>query len=314
MSKICILGGSGFVGTHLVNRLYPRHREVLVLCRNPGTRPEASMIPAVRLIGTDVYDPERLAGHFAGAGAVINLVGILNERGFGGKGFQRAHVDLTAAALEACKRAGVRRFLQMSALNAGRGESHYLKSKGAAEALVSSADGIDWTIFQPSVIFGPGDGFLNRFASLLKIAPVLPLACPNTRFQPVYVGDVGRAFAAALERRETFGQTYQLGGPRVYTLRELVSYVRDLLSLKRLIVGLPKALSRLQGLVMDFVPGKPFSSDNYKSLQLDSVVDEDGLKRLGLNATALEAVAPSYLGPGSRAARYHSLRRARHGR
>ncbi len=311
MSKICILGGSGFVGTHLVNRLYPNCREVLVMCRNPGARRDASMIPGVRLAAADGRDVDGLARHFDGASAVINLVGILNERGFGGKGFQRAHVDLTAAALAACDAAGVRRFLQMSALNAGRGESYYLKTKGAAEALVREAQGIDWTIFQPSVIFGPGDGFMNRFAALLKIAPVLPLACPNTRFQPVYVGDVGAAFARALARPDSIGQTYQLGGPRTYTLRELVGYVRDVLGLKRWIVGLPDPLARLQALVMDFVPGKPFSSDNYKSLKLDSVVEQDGLARLGVAATPLEAIAPGYLGPGSRAARYHSLRRAR---
>ncbi|MDJ0657480.1 MAG: complex I NDUFA9 subunit family protein [Xanthomonadales bacterium] len=308
MRKICLVGGTGYVGGHLASRLSAPKRELRVLCRNPGARRDVSAVPGVRVQALDVYDSQALARSFEGADAVINLVGILNESGNNGAGFHRAHVTLLESVIEACNQAGVERFLQMSALNAGKGDSFYQKSKGDAEARLKQSD-LDWTIFQPSVIFGPDDSFLNRFADLLKLAPVLPLACPNARFQPVYVGDVADAFALALEQRDTVGRSLELVGPNTYTLRELVSYVRDSLGLRRWIIGLPRWAARLQAAVFDFVPGKPFSSDNFKSLQIDSVSSNNALPGLGISPTPLEAIAPRYLGQGSRAARYQSMRR-----
>src|SRR5690606_20447992 len=137
-----------------------------------------------------------------GADAVINLVGILNEKGRDGSGFERAHVELTEVVIDACRSAGVSRLLQMSALNAGRGQSHYLRTRGESEARVR-ASRLDWTIFPPSVIFGPGDGLYNRFAGLLRPLPVLPLACAGAKFAPVYVGDVVEAFARAVARPDS---------------------------------------------------------------------------------------------------------------
>jgi NADH dehydrogenase len=200
----------------------------------------------------------------------------------------------------------------MSALAAGRGQSHYLKSRGDAEAAVK-ASGLDWTIFEPSVIFGAGDGLFCRFASLLKLAkPVLPLARAQAKFAPVYVGDVVEAFVRALGDRRTHGEVYELYGPQVFTLAEIVRITAKQCGLRRWVLPLPDALGRLQALAMDFVPGKPFSSDNFRSLLSDSVGGIDGLHRLGIVATPVTAKLPEILGhPDDRQARYARYRSAR---
>jgi NADH dehydrogenase len=185
----------------------------------------------------------------------------------------------------------------MSALNAGRGRSHYLRTRGEAEALVKAST-LDWTIFQPSVIFGPGDGLFCRFAALLKIAPALPLARASAKFAPVYIGDVVEGFRRALGEADTVRQTYELYGPDVVTLAQIVRMTAQQMGLHRLVVPLPDALGRLQAFAMDFVPGKPFSSDNYRSLLTDSVGGIDGLHRLGIAPTRMSAILPDILGHG----------------
>lgn len=292
--QLLVLGGTGFVGRHLVPRLAAAGHRITVLSRNRDRHRELWIVPGVRVVNGDPYQSASLLPWLKGADAAINLVGILNERGRSGQGFKRAHVDLTACLIRACREAGVRRILQMSALNAGRGQSHYLKTRGEAENLVRDS-GLAWTIFRPSVIFGRGDGLFYRFAKLLRLFPVLPLARAHARFQPVFVGDVAAAFAAALENPSATGQTYELGGPEIMTLAEIVRYTARQLGLRRLILPLPDWIGRLQGLIFDFVPGKPFSSDNFKSLLLDSVVEEDGLARLGIPKTPVGAVMPALL-------------------
>ena len=190
----------------------------------------------------------------------------------------------------------MRRLVQVSALNAGKGKSHYLITKGEAEEHIRAATDIDSTILQPSVIFGEGDSFFNRFGDLLKAAPVLPLACPEARMQPVWVGDVVAAIAAALQNPKTIGQTLPLVGPRDYSLKELVEFTAAAVGLKRRIIGLPDGLARLQGRVMDLIPGKPFSSDNYLSLQTDNTSSENALPALGIKPRSIESVVPGYLG------------------
>ena len=174
MSKIVIVGGTGFVGRTLVHMLVSAGHRVDVLSRNRERQRELLIYPAVRVISTDVYDPKALARAFRGADAVVNLVGILNEFGNSGRGFEKAHVSLTRTIVDACGEAGVSRLIQMSALNAGAGQSHYLRTRGQAEDVVKQSS-LDWTLIRPSVIFGPGDGLFMRFAALLRIAPVLPL-------------------------------------------------------------------------------------------------------------------------------------------
>jgi uncharacterized protein YbjT (DUF2867 family) len=293
--RLVVLGGTGFVGRHLLERLLRDGHRITLLSRNLAARAERLLPPNVELRQADVYDPDVLRSAFTGADAVINLVGILNEAGDNGRGFRRAHVELVKLVIAACQLTGVRRLLQMSSLNAGRGHSHYLKSRGEAEAAVK-ASGLDWTLFEPSVIFGPGDGLFARFGELLRSSPVLPLACAQAKFAPVYVGDVVEAIARSLHDRAAVGEVYELYGPQVFTLREIVAASARQLGLRRLVLPLPSPLGRMQAFVCDFVPGKPFSSDNWRSLQTDSVGGIDGLHRLGIRPTRVDAVLPDILG------------------
>jgi NADH dehydrogenase len=190
--------------------------------------------------------------------------------------------------------------------------SHYLRSKGEAEKLIREHGGtLDWTIFQPSVMFGPGDTFLNRFARLLASAPgVLPLARPNAHLQPVFVDDVVDAMLRCLRGESSSRQTYQLGGPQIYTLREVVRLVARVTGQRRWIAGLPNVAGRLEAAVFDFVPGRPFSSDNYRSLTIDSVCTADGFERLKLQPHSMAASARQYVGALEDNARLSSDRAA----
>ena len=297
--SIVVLGGTGFLGTRLVARLIKDGRRVTVLSRDRELHKHLLVLPGLTLENCDVYDEAQLSEHFRGKDIVINLIGILNERGFSGAGFRRAHTELTQGVLQAARSAGVTRLLQVSALKAAvDAPSYYLRSKGDAEHLIrESSSALDWTIFQPSVMFGPRDSFLNRFAGLLAAIPwVFPLAKPNARFQPVLVDDVIEAVLRCLHGGASSRQTYELGGPQVYSLREIVGLVAKLTGRRRWIIGLPDPLARMQALVMDFVPGRPFSSDNYRSLTIDSVCKEDGFAKLGIKPQSMVASARQYLG------------------
>lgn len=297
---VCVLGGSGFVGTRLCARLASAGWRVTVPTRDPAKARHLGPLPAIRLVGADVHTPDVLAGLLRGQQAVINLIGILNEPGRDGSGFMRAHAGLAGTLVAACRREGVPRLLQMSALRADpeRGPSHYLRSKGLAERIIrdESGPGLAWTLFRPSVIFGRGDSFTLRFAALLRLAPgVLPLACPQSRFAPVWIEDVVDAMLRALADPHSAGETYPLCGPEEFTLIEIVRRVRDELGLRRAVIGLPDGLARLQAALMDFLPGKPFSTDNYRSLSVDSTSGEDGFARLGLRRHAFSDLLPRFL-------------------
>ncbi|MBX3726695.1 MAG: complex I NDUFA9 subunit family protein [Xanthomonadales bacterium] len=304
---IVIVGGSGFIGRHLAARLANAGHRVTVTSRNPAGHGDLRLLPGLRLLQVDPLDQKALARAFAGADAVVNLVGILNERGFGGKGFRRAHVELTAQVIAACAAAGAADLVQMSALRAGEGDSHYLRTRGEAEALVRAST-LRWRIVRPSVVFGPGDGLFNRFAGLLRLLPALPIARPGARFAPVHVGDVVEAVARCLARPETAGETFELYGARVMSLREIVAYTARHLGLRRWVIGLPDPLGRVQALVGDLIPGKPISSDNFRSLKLDSVGSRDGLAALGIAPTPVDAVVPQMLAGGRHQARLDQYR------
>lgn len=293
--RIALLGATGFVGSHLLPELARRGHACRVVCRNLERARELRLVPGVELVRGNALDRASLESALDGMDAAINLVGILNEPGRNGSGFRRAHVTTVENLLDACRATGVRRLVHVSAINAGKGASHYLQTKGEAEARIRECRSVDATIVRPSVIVGEGDGFFSRFATLVRRLPVLPLACPAARLQPVWVGDVAAAIATVLERPQTAGQTLELAGPRVYTLRELVELTVRLTGSTCWVVGLPDAVSRLQGWLMDFVPGKPFSSDNYKSLQCDNVTDDNALPRLGIEPRPVRPVVAAYL-------------------
>lgn len=305
--NVCVLGGTGFIGSHLVARLNAAGFNVKVLTRRKVRHRDLTVLPRVKLVEANVYDLKALTREFQGVDAVINLVGILNEKGHDGRGFRRAHTELAQQVLEAAKGARVKRLLHMSALNASaaNGSSHYLRSKGEAENHVHTFAGdIKVTSFRPSVVFGPEDSFVNRFAQLLKTTPppFFPLTCPEAKFQPVYVGDVAEAFMQALEDPESFGQRIDLCGPRVYTLREIIEYIAKVMGLKRVVIPLPDWSSKLIATGSEYTV-KFFSLDNYRSLQQDSICQGGETC-----PTAMESIVPYYLGKANRHAQYQDFR------
>jgi len=310
-NTVLVLGGSGFVGRHLVARLVDDSYRVVVPTRRREYARHLILLPTVEVINADIHDPPTLARLARGAAAVVNLVGILNETGR--ETFARAHVELAAKVIAACRAAGVSRLLHMSALNADpAGPSRYLRSKGEAEAAVA-ASGLDWTIFEPSVIFGREDRFLNLFASLLRILPVMALARAHARFQPVYVRDVAQAFAHALRDDATIGRRYPLCGPDILELRELVTFVGKLTGNERPILELGDAAGRLQARLLELMPGTPMTRDNLASMALDSVCNCAFPPVFGIAPATLATVAPTYLGPAAEHSRY-DIYRAQGGR
>jgi len=307
--RIVLIGASGFFGGYLLHALTAEQHQCVVLTRAAARRSNIGLLPGVDLVQADVYDVETLTGWFAGADAVISMAGILNESGGGGKGFHRVHVELVEGIIEACRRAGISRLLHMSALNAGKGASYYLKSKGQAEALLRSADDLDTSIFQPSVIFGRHDQFFNRFAAMLHFTRVIPLACPKARLQPVFAGDVAAVLVASLEDPMTWGKSYELAGPQSYTLKELVEWTAKTMGLSRRVIGLPGPLSATMALVMGWVPGTPFSWDNYQSLKTDNVSSQNGFGYFGIDPRSIDLVVPYYLTGSVHQKRLASFRR-----
>jgi NADH dehydrogenase len=295
---ICILGGAGFVGQHLVRRLGEAGWQCRVPTRRPHRHRELKLIQHLTLVPVERFDSATLHELLNGCDAVVNLVGILNEDG--GTTFERVHVELVRELTLAAEQAGVQRLIQMSALNADAsgGASAYLRSKGAGEDLAHQAKGLEVTSVRPSVIFGRGDSFFNRFASLLELTPGLfPLACPDARFAPVWVGDVCEAIARSLDDPGTIGRRYDLCGPRNFSLQELVEHTAHWTGQRCLLIGLNDRASRWQAKLFERLPGKPFTMDNYLSMQTPSVCGEhDGLLELGIHPTGIEIIVPTYLG------------------
>jgi NADH dehydrogenase len=336
INRICVLGGSGFVGQALVSLLAARGKQVNVLSRRRERSKELILLPTVEVVEADIHDERELVRQFRGMDAVINLVGILHEQQRGGKDalaefrgdFQRCHVELPRKIVRACGETGVRRLLHMSALGANRlSGSAYQRSKDAGEAAVRDAGmrgqgdepaplssvhgdldrGVDATIFRPSVIFGRDDSFINLFAQLVRWFPVIPLANARARFQPVWVEDVARAFGDSLEDASRFGQTYELCGSKSYSLLEIVEYAAHVQGMYPRIIPLNDRLSYLQAWAMEFKPGaKLMTRDNYYAMQQDNVCQ--GPWPFPFTPTVLEAVVPTYLNRQSPRARYYAFR------
>jgi len=301
--SLLVIGGSGFIGSHLVAQLSARDYRVLVPTRHEDAARHLLVLPNVDIVEADVHDEAQLRKLMDGVDAVINLVGILHGKPAPsgtpyGADFARAHVELPQKIVAACGAAGVRRLLHMSALGAAvDAPSMYLRSKAAGEAAACASPAVGVTIFRPAVVFGEGDHFLNMFASLQKMLPVIPLGGADSRFQPVFVGDVATAYIHALENDHTIGHVYELAGPQVYTLRELVELAGEISGHPHPVVALPPALARLQAWFLEHAPGGPIMSrDNLDSMRVDNVAHLPIAPELNITPTPLESVVPSYLG------------------
>lgn len=310
--NIAILGGTGFVGRVLACELARERRRIRVLTRRRERDRALLVIPSLELVEVNVHSGAALSEALKGCDAVVNLVGILNSLKGPGETFEDAHATLAAKIADAARFNRIDRLVHMSALGASEdAPSEYLRTKAAGEAAVfaAAADGMKVTSFRPSVIFGPADSFINRFATLLRMSPVVfPLACPDARFAPVYVADVAKAFAQCLDDKAAVGASYELCGPNSYSLRELVEYTAKVLGLKRRVIGLGDGLSKLQAQLLELVPGKPFTMDNYHSLQIPSICSDNGFARLGITPRSLETIVPGYLRGDDREALYEHLR------
>ncbi len=311
--NVFVLGGSGFVGRVICNKLDALGHRVTVLTRQRDHARELFLLPRLTVLESDQFDTPTLTRLMAGHDAAIHLIGILNERKRGD--FDRIHAELVGEVVGAAEQAGIKRLLHMSALGVhAEAPSQYLRSKAAGEAKVC-ASRLAWTIFAPSVIFGRGDSFLNRFAKLIDLTPPFaPFLLPGAEaeFQPVWVEDVARAFVAALAHPESIGQRYELVGPKRYRLRELVAYVMQLKQDRHPIIGLPDFATSILANLLQYVPTQPLTPDNVRSMRVANVSDAPFPAFAG-QPTALEAIAPEYLSPEALIDPANRLRaRARH--
>lgn len=291
--QLVVLGGTGFLGRYLVPRLAQDGHRITLLSRNREKRRAFNVIPGVEVRSIDVYDANALRHALQGADAAIMLIGILNPSGR--YTFQETHVELPRRLAAACHAAGVARLHLMSALKAGQGLSQYLKTRGEAEAAVRHS-GLDWTIYQSSVMFGVDDGLVSRFARLMRTMPILPLARSASRMAPTFAGDVAEAIARCVRQDAlSLDRSFELYGPEILTLGEIVRKIRDAAGLRTRIVDLPDSLGRVQAQLAEYLPGKPFSRDNFLSLRTDSVGKHNGYATLGITPQALTPWLPTLL-------------------
>ena len=271
IKTITILGGAGFVGSSIVAKLDQLGYKVKVLSRRREAAKHLILLPNVQVVDCDIADNHALKKALKGSDAVINLVGILHENSK--NSFEKIHHQLPRRLAQMCEELSIARLIHMSALQASKNApSVYLKSKAAGEAAVNEfSKKLDITIFKPSVVFGRGDSFVNLFANLVRYLPVIALAKPNAKFQPIWVEDVAQCFVNALENTATYGKSYELGGSTVYTLKALVQKVMAILGKQRPIVGLNDSLSMAQGFMLELMPIKLMTRDNIRSMQVDNV-------------------------------------------
>ena len=299
MKKVLILGGSGFVGKHVCEKLVEQNISATVLTRRRGNARHLFLLPMVEVLEVKRLDAATLAAQLAGHDAVINLIAILHGNS---EAFEKAHVELPKTIVSACEQSGVKRIVHVSAIGASPSSaSEYQRTKARGEQIFARA-GLDVSIIRPSVIFGDGDQFLNMFAKLQRVFPVIPLAGSTARFQPVWVEDVARAVVACLLERDAAGKIFEACGPEVFTLKQLVELAGRYAGINggrgRPVIGLPDALARVQARVMELAPGEPLMSrDNLAAMQTDNVASGTlpGLDALGITPAALAAVAPFYL-------------------
>ena len=307
LESVLVIGGSGFLGRHLCAALARRGVHATVPTRLRDRAKHLILLPTVDVVQTDIFQPGELERLASGCQMVVNLAGILHgrrgrpdERGPNdyGPDFARVHVELPQAIVRACRSARVKRLLHVSALGAAPGgPSEYLRSKGIGEQAVLAADDLEVTVFRPSVVFGPEDRFLNQFALLARLFPMLAVPCAEARFQPVYVADVAAAMMACVHDADTWGKAYELCGPKQYSLKELVEYACAVSGHRRIVIGLPDGLAYLQARFLELLPSPPLTRDNLRSMQVPSICS--GQFPFGIQPQALEAIAPLYLAPAA---------------
>ena len=311
MSQILVIGGSGFIGSHVVAKLVQAGHLVRVPTRRRKRAKELFLLPTAEVMEADVHDDRSLDQLVAGCDVVVNLAGILHSRPGSpyGPDFARVHVELPRRLTDACYKAGIRRLVHVSALGAkSDAPSEYLRSKAAGEeVLIAARARIDATVLRPSVVFGPEDVFLNLFSTLQCVLPVMLVASPEAKFQPVYVADVAECVARCLVERDSINHSYDLCGPKVYTLRELVRFAGAAAGHRRPVLGLPGGLAYLQAWAMEWLPVKLMSRDNLRSLLVPSTCDCEF--PFGIRPTSIEASAPAWLArKGRRTQEYNELR------
>ena len=298
--NILLIGGSGFVGRQIASKLAGSGYKVLLPTRRSIYAKDLWVLPNVQVLEANVHDAvvlDDLCARLGKDGVVINLVGVLHDKQGDpyGPGFEKNHVELPSKIIAAMKKNNLQRYLHMSALGADiAGCSMYQRSKGAGEELVKNSS-LNWTIFRPSVIFGEDDSFINLFATLQKFTPVMPLAGASAKFQPVYVGDVAEAFLKAINMNQTVGCSFDLAGPKTYTLAELVKFAGAKVKKSSLVIPIPRALGYLQAYMLELMPGPTLMSrDNLASMQQDNVlpvgVDNPLEKTFGITPQPLEVL------------------------
>jgi uncharacterized protein YbjT (DUF2867 family) len=314
MARICVLGGTGFIGRHLLNRLAARGEKIVLPTRRLSHARDLYLLPTVEVVEADVHDDAALARLVSDCNAVVNLIGVLHSRPSRsgkdsyGPDFAKAHVDLPARLAVASAKAGVEQLVHLSALGASPdAPSEYLRSKAAGEAAILAArDRLNATVFRPSAVFGREDRFLNLFAQMARRLPVLFVPCPDARFQPVFVGDVAQCIVRCLFDPETYHRNYDLCGPKEYTLRDLVEFAGRSSGHHRPIIGLSERSAYFQAWLMEWLPGKLITRDNLRSMKVPNVCHCDF--PFGLRPTALEAVAPAWLSGRGPRTRIYGLR------
>lgn len=296
MKKILILGGTGFVGRHLCEKLAEGDYRATVLTRRRANAAHLQMLPMVDVLEGSAYDAATLVPLLAEHDAVVNLIAILHGSE---AAFDKAHVQLVQTLVNACAAAGLKRVVHVSSLGAdANAPSMYQRSKARGEAVLA-ASGLSVSVLRPSVIFGAEDKFLNTFAGLQKMLPFIPLAGSTAKFQPVWVEDVASALVACLEDNSTISQTYEACGPDVFTLKQLVQMAGQYSGHNKPVIGLPDGVARIQAALMELAPGEPIMSrDNLDAMKVDNISGGKlpGLQALGITPAAASAVVPFYLG------------------
>lgn len=291
LNKIVILGGTGFIGSELAVKMSKLSQTVVVLTRNIETNKDLKLIPNIELVACNIHDERSLRENFKNTDVVVNAVGILNE--FGDNSFKLLHYLLIKKISAAMRVNKVNRLLHISSLNADiRAKSEYLRTKGKAEdyLLSETKDFCNVTIFRPSIVFGDNDAFFNKFATILRFSLVFPLACHNSKFMPVYIGDFTDFIISTVSSTNTYNTKINVTGPKEYTFREIIETTLRILKIKRIVIPLNNTMSKIQAYIFQRLPGKIFTMDNFKSLQVDSI-STDGFK----GTTSIEDIVPRYL-------------------